>query len=94
MPMMPGIPYTSHYLGETQIVDRSGVIMARMTRAEGEGVITGEITLGRVTPTLSNTTSFWTPRLPLLFRLVWTYQNAHGSRYYRKAKKSGTMLIP
>ena len=94
IPMMPGIPYASHYLGETQIVDRSGVIMARMTRAEGEGVITGEITLGRGTPTLSNTTSFWIPRLPLLFRLVWTYQNIHGSRYYRKAKKKGTMLIP
>ena len=94
MPLLPGAPYESYYLGETQIVDRTGVILARMTREEGEGIITAEITLGRVTPTLSNTTSFWIPRLPLLLRFAWTYQNAHGSRYYRKAKKKGKMLIP
>jgi hypothetical protein len=94
MPMMPGAPYESYYLGETQIVDRTGVILARMTREEGEGVITAEISLGRVTPTLSFTTSFWIPKIPTLFRLVWTYQNAHGSRYYRKAKRCGKMFIP
>lgn len=94
MPLLPGVPYESYYLGETQIVDRSGVILARMTREKGEGVITAEITLGRATPTLSNTTSFWIPRIPTLLRLVWTYQNVHGSRYYQKAKKCGKMFIP
>jgi hypothetical protein len=36
MPLMPGIPYDSHYLGETQIIDRSGKIAARMKQEEGE----------------------------------------------------------
>lgn len=94
MPLMPGVPYSSHYLGETQIVDRSGVIISRMTREEGEGVITAEITPGRVTPSLGLSTSFWIPDLPLLFRLVWAYQNYYGRRYYKKAKQKGTLLIP
>lgn len=94
MPWMPLVPYESFYLGETQIVDASGVILKRMTREEGEGVIVSEITLGRRAPNLTLMTTFWIPRLPLLFRLVWTYQNLHGSRYYRAARKRGTLVIP
>jgi N-carbamoylputrescine amidase len=91
MPCLPGVPYSSFFLGETQIVDRSGVIVARMKREEGEGLITADITLGRVSPTLTYTTSFWISKLPLLFRLVWTYQNIHGKWYYNKAKESGKL---
>lgn len=87
MPLMPGIPYSSHYLGETQIVDRSGVIVARMKREEGEGVITAEITLGRVSPSLQYATSFWISRLPVLFRLVWFYQNLYGKWYYARSRR-------
>jgi predicted amidohydrolase len=39
--------YPSHYLGETQIVDGKGVILARMAREEGEGLITADISFGR-----------------------------------------------
>jgi predicted amidohydrolase len=94
MPWMPLVPYESVYLGETQIVDASGVILQRMTREEGEGVIVSEITFGRRAPNMTLGTSFWIPRLPLLFRLVWAYQNLHGSRYYRSARKKGTLVIP
>jgi len=94
MPLMPGVPYSSHYLGETQIVDRSGVIVARMTREDGEGMITADITPGRVTPSLGFSTSFWIPNLPRLFRLVWAYQNYYGRRYYNKAKQKGMLLVP
>lgn len=34
------VPYPSHYLGETQIVDGRGEVLARMSHQEGEGVIT------------------------------------------------------
>jgi len=94
MPWMPGAPYDSFYLGETQIIDASGVILTRMTREDGEGVASAEITLGRKAPSMGLTTSFWTPRLPILFRLVWTYQNVHGVRYYPRMKRRGRMNVP
>ncbi|HQI81418.1 MAG TPA: carbon-nitrogen hydrolase family protein [Deltaproteobacteria bacterium] len=94
MPCMPLVPYESFYLGETQIVDASGVILRRMTREEGEGVIVAEVDPGRRAPSLTLGTSFWIPRLPLLFRLVWTYQNLHGAWYYHSARKSGALVIP
>lgn len=94
MPMVPGIPYRSYYLGETQIVDGSGVVLARMTRDDGEGVITADITPGRRPPSLSCPERFWIPRLPILFRAVWSYQNMHGRWYYKKSKKNGSLYIP
>lgn len=94
VPLMPGVPYESFYLGETQIVDASGVILSRMTRDDGEGVVTAEITLGRKAPSLNHTSSFWIPRFPLLLRLAWIYQNIHGTRYFHRARHQGRMNIP
>ncbi|HNY66531.1 MAG TPA: carbon-nitrogen hydrolase family protein [Deltaproteobacteria bacterium] len=94
MPLMPGVPYSSFFLGETQIVDRSGAIAARMRREDGEGVITADITLGRAAPSMACTAAFWIPRLPVLFRIVWTYQNIHGRRYYTRAMRGGRLNIP
>lgn len=94
MPLMPGVPYESFYLGETQIVDATGVILSRMTREEGAGVVVSEVALGRTAPGMTPTTSFWIPRLPALFRIVWTYQNIHGTGYYRRMKRRGRMNVP
>lgn len=43
-----GTTYASHYLGETQIVDGNGGILARMSREEGEGVITADVSFGPI----------------------------------------------
>jgi predicted amidohydrolase len=43
-----GGTYPSHYLGEAQIVDGKGRILARMSREEGEGVITADISFGSI----------------------------------------------
>src|SRR5262249_19571311 len=42
-----GHAYPSHYLGEAQIVDGKGGLLARMSREEGEGVITADVSFGR-----------------------------------------------
>ena len=39
-------PFPSSYLGETQIVNGRGEILARMSREDGEGVITADIVMG------------------------------------------------
>ncbi|MFZ5595385.1 MAG: carbon-nitrogen hydrolase family protein [Bacillota bacterium] len=50
MPMLPGVTYRSYFLGETQIVDAYGKVLARRTREEGEGVIVAEVDPVRVNP--------------------------------------------
>jgi len=85
MPLMPGFPFKSFYLGETQIVDGSGEILARMKREDGEGFITANIDLDKKwNPSEPIPDRFWIPDLPPQLRFVWWYQNLHGERYYRK----------
>ena len=84
MPLVPGLPYRSHFLGETQVVDATGEVLARLSWEDGEGLAIAEIEPGRVEPTEDPPSGFWIPRLPLLIRAVWQYQNAHGKLYYRR----------
>ena len=75
-------PYVSRYLGETQITDGHGQILARMTYEDGEGVITADITPGQVDVSTSITDDFWTSALPLGAIKAWEYLNPLGRRYY------------
>ncbi len=87
-PLLPGFAYKSYFLGETQIVDGKGKVLARMSRSDGEGHIMADITFGRRTPSENIPDGFWIPDLPVPIRLAWWYQNLHGKVYYR-AKKCG-----
>jgi len=88
LPMVPGFPYKSHLLGETQIVDGKGAILARMAYEEGEGFILAEVDIGKKFEPLEPIPDrFWIPDLPVQFRLIWAYQNWHGKRYYRRITK-------
>jgi len=85
LPYAPGFPYSSYYLGETQIVDGSGNILERMRREDGEGFVIADVDLQkRWKPSESIPNRFWIPDLPLQIRFVWWYQNLHGRRYYRR----------
>ena len=84
MPLLPGLPYRSYFLGETQIVDATGKVLARRPREEGEGLAIADIDIGQVAPTEAPPDSFWVPDIPLLIRAVWGYQNWHGRNYYRR----------
>jgi hypothetical protein len=83
MPLMPGIRYSSYLLGETQIVDASGNILARLRQEDGEGIAVSNVEMGRIPPSEPLPEGFWIPQLPLFFRFIWTYQNFHGHWYYR-----------
>lgn len=83
-PLLPGVLYRSRLLGQTQIVDGSGKVVARMGADEGEGVITSQIKIERVKPSLDISDRFWIPELPPLLLLSWHVQNWHGKRYYRR----------
>ena len=83
MPLLPGFPYRSHFLGETMVVDSTGEVLSRLSREDGEGLAVAEVQPGRTDPVEDIPERFWIPRLPLLIRMVWFYQNFHGRLYYR-----------
>ncbi len=79
-------------LGETQIIDGDGTMVARLRAEDGPGVVTGDITLGRRTGDLPPVPQrFWIPELGGLVRLLWHHQNACGRGAYRWAKRTGRL---
>lgn len=77
------VPYVSRYLGETQITDGSGQVLARLTYEDGEGVITAEITPGKVAGVSAPIPEdFWTGELPLMAVKAWEHLNLLGRQYY------------
>ena len=73
------------------IVDGRGKILARLAHEDGEGVITADVVPGRLEPSEQIPDRFWIPDLPGLIRFAWTYQNAHGRRYYQRANAKGRL---
>ena len=88
MPLLPGFRYRSRFLGETQIVDGTGKILARMTVDDGAGFIMADIETGsKGSPREKIPGRFWIPDLPFRLSFAWWYQNLHGRFFYRLKKK-------
>ena len=85
-PLLPFVSYPSHYLGEAQIVAADGTVLARRTHEEGEGVALARLALVPAAPVEPLPDRFWIPELPLVARVLWRYQNAHGARAYRRVR--------
>lgn len=78
-----GTAYPSHYLGETQIVDGKGVILARMAREEGEGLITADISFGRIADEPEAIPDrYWIAEFPEGTYRRWKDQLMPGHEYY------------
>ena len=57
------VPFVSRFLGETQITDGHGNVLTRLAYEDGEGVVTADITPGRIAGDLAPIPqSFWTVR--------------------------------
>ncbi len=81
-------PYMSRYLGETQIVDGDGKILAHMSYEDGEGVIIAEITpQSDPTGVIPIPDEFWTAGLPKLAQKSWETVNEFGKKYYARTMK-------
>ena len=83
LPWTP-IPYHGHFQGESVICDGTGRALARRGRAEGAGVVLAEVELGRVAPSAAVPDGFWLHKRGVVAAALWTYQNAHGRRWYAK----------
>ena len=77
------VPYVSRFLGETQITDGHGNVLARLAYDDGEGVVTADIVPGRVEGELAPTPEgFWTVELPANTLKAWDRLNSLGRDYY------------
>lgn len=87
-PNSEDIPYKSFYLGETQIVDGKGKILARLSREEGEGFIMEDIDLSKKwIPSHEIPEGFWIPKLTASHLEAWDVLNSHGVKYYNEVTK-------
>jgi predicted amidohydrolase len=77
------VPFSSSFLGETQIVNGRGEILARLSREQGEGIITADITPGQVPgdrPPIP--ARFWIPDIPDGEIRAWQAQLKSGHDFY------------
>lgn len=83
MPWLP-VRYRGQFEGNALITDAAGNILARRSRADGEGVVLAEISLSRQHPVYVAPQRFWLHRRGALPAAVWHYQRLHGRRWYER----------
>ena len=83
MPWVP-VQYEGHFESSTLITDAFGAIIAERRADEGEGIVLGEIEIGRRPPSLDSPDGFWLHSRGALAGATWHYQCWHGRRWYRR----------
>ena len=79
------VPYASRFLGEAQITDGHGNVLARMAYEDGEGILVADVTPGRVGGDLAPIPEgFWAVDLPAKTLQVWDRLNGLGRDYYAR----------
>ena len=82
-PLGPSIPWRTQMLGESQICDRDGTILARLTLEDGEGHVAADVELRAPAPLEAIADRFWIPKMTLTTHVAWHAMNAHGALSYR-----------
>ena len=88
-PLMPKVPYDTLAVGESQVVERDGRILARMTYADGEGHVAAEITLAEPEPLDPIPAGFWMAPQTFAVHAVWHLYNNYCAAEYQVNKKLG-----
>lgn len=82
-PLAPGVAWRTEMLGESQICDRDGTILARLSLEDGEGHVAGDVELGPPRPVDEIPDRYWIPRLTPATQAAWHSMTAHGALAYR-----------
>lgn len=77
------VPWRTKLVGETQIVDQAGTVLARLGPDDGEGHIGAEVRLGPPQPTDPITDRTWIPSLSRTTRATRRALRLHGALTYR-----------
>ncbi len=82
-PLVPGIPWETQMLGESQVCDRDGTILARLSLEDGEGHVAADVELAAPRPSDEIEDRFWIPDMTVTSQLAWYSMNAHGALSYK-----------
>lgn len=82
-PLGPGIPWETQMLGESQVCDRDGTVLARLSLEDGEGHVAADVELGAPAPVEEIQERFWIPELTVTSKLAWHSMNAQGALSYK-----------
>jgi predicted amidohydrolase len=88
-PAMPGIPWNTIMTGETQIAERDGTILARMTYEDGEGSVAADVAIADPAPLDPIPSGFWVRPQCFSIHFVWHYMKNHGRLRYPIDKAMG-----
>jgi predicted amidohydrolase len=82
-PLGPGIPWGTQMLGDSQVCDRDGTILAHLSLEDGEGHVSADVELREPEPLDPVRDRFWIPDMTVTTHLAWHGMNAHGALMYR-----------
>ncbi|WP_233243775.1 carbon-nitrogen hydrolase family protein [Paraconexibacter algicola] len=89
-PMVPGLKWRSHTIGQTQITDADGQRLAYLDYGDGEGYVCADIELEeQPRPRDPLPRTFWNSEFPLSAHVVWLAGNAHGRASYAIKSRLG-----
>jgi len=82
-PALRGLAWRTEMLGESQICERDGTILARLSLEDGEGHVAADVELGPPQPLDPVGGRYWIPKMTLSTHLAWHSMNTHGALSYR-----------
>lgn len=82
-PMAPGLSWPTVMVGESQICDRDGTILARLSLENGEGHVAADVTIAPPQPLDPIAERFWIPDFSPLTHVAWHGMNTHGAAKYK-----------
>jgi predicted amidohydrolase len=82
-PLAPGLPWPTTMIGESQICDRDGTVLARLSEEDGEGHVSAEVEIAPPHPMQEINDRRWIQDMSLLTKAVaWHAMNTHGDVKY------------
>lgn len=83
---MPGLPlkYHGYFEGNAAILDANGQVIAHRAAEEGEGIVSGEISLGSQLNEVALPERYWLRKTGPLPAFAWHHERWLGRRWYAK----------
>lgn len=81
-PLLPGVPWSTMFPGESMVVDATGTVLARLGPEDYDAIACAEVEIGRQEPITQIPIGFWTQPMAGIVQALWYYQNPHGRVSY------------
>lgn len=82
-PYVPGLDWVTDLVGQSQVLDRDGTVLARLSLDDGEGHIAADVDLAAPTPYDQVPERYWTEPLSPALNASFRALNVLGAAHYR-----------